>query len=174
MRAPDKLVIFTPHSLVQDKRLNGVRSDDRLKHFVDLLASRAQTDLHVPCTVIKATEEEERHKSFENLQKFLAGANAAILVLSGDQAHILDSLYPLMLVFLTVNPQWRKQMLIVFLGDPIRMEKFEPSILTTEPIIFQRISTNDWAEDKQKWTELMKNISGERLLCLFGLSAILL
>uniref|UniRef100_A0A0X3P3J2 Uncharacterized protein n=1 Tax=Schistocephalus solidus TaxID=70667 RepID=A0A0X3P3J2_SCHSO len=163
MRVPDKLVIFTPHSLVQDGRLNGICSDDRLKHFVDLLASRAQTELKVPCTLIKATEDQEINKSFENLQRFLAGADAAVLVVSGDQAYLLDSLYPVMLVFLTVNPQWRKQMLLVFLGDPIRMKQFEPSILATEPVIFKRISSNDWADDQQQWTEMMKNIRDTQL-----------
>ncbi|BHF65719.1 hypothetical protein SprV_0200873200 [Sparganum proliferum] len=163
MRVPDKLVIFTPHSLVQDSRLNGIRSDDRLKHFADVIASRAQTELHVPCVLIKATEEQETNKSFENLQRFLAGANAAILLVSGDHAHILDSLYPVILVFLTVNPQWRKQLLLVFLGDPIRMEKFEPSVFETEPVIFQRTSTNDWADNQQSWKELMNGIRNTQI-----------
>ncbi len=153
MEETNHLVIFTPHALTVD---NGVppSSRDISEAFAQALASKAQSELKLASVATKSVGGKDLNATFENLQRALGVAECAIIVIPGSKICLLDAIYPRLLVFLTMHPEWLKKMLLVGLGDiATNGKKFDHSVFEHAPVIFST-SAEDWPSETDKWQEV--------------------
>ena len=147
------LVIFTPYALTVDCRVP-CSSKGLSESFSQWLAAKAQAELDLYSVATKSVGGSDLDATFDNFLQALEVADCAIIVIPGKQICLLDSIYPRLLVYLTIKPLWLKRMLLVSLGNIAKNgKKFDPMIFSHPPVIFSD-SPKKWVEEKHQWEEV--------------------
>lgn len=147
------LVIFTPHALSLSNGTPHSHTDLSIT-FADWLAGKAQSELGLYSVATKSVGGFDLDETFQNFLQALEVADCAIIVIPGKQICLLDSIYPRLLVHLTIRPWWLKRTLLVSLGEIAKNgKKFDPNIFSHKPVIFSA-SPKKWEKDERPWKEV--------------------
>ncbi|CAL8087369.1 unnamed protein product [Calicophoron daubneyi] len=151
-----KFTILTPWTLLPENVPEAECEDKPADEFAQLLCRRTDEELHRRTFWPRTRGESFIKTSFDEFEeKFLRKSEYAVIVLSGTHTSCLDSIYPRLLVFLTVRKTWASRFLLVFLGDPVSGRRFDQKMLTHPPLVFHGNAAEGWRTDNHEWEQLL-------------------